>query len=414
MAGINLGNLKLLNIVRESIGYILAICLILSTNSVYYLDLDHPKIKEILLLGICISLVAYAIINIIDNKKINLVPSTISMLVILVYFLIFYLWIYHHDGVPLAMNYIYALCIIPMLAVLFGASTTNINNILIKLYRVIVILAIISLLGWIASQIHLGTNSDIYINWGNKIVPGYYKVHYIAQGSVNFLGLDIIRNTGIFCEAPMYGYVLTIAFAIDRLILKRTSWRTLVLFITILTTISYTAIFMIIVILFISFYRKDSKKMKAIKIIISFLFALVLIMTAFYMLSLKQKNMNGSLVLRMDDLKVGIDAWLIHPFIGNGTNVNNVLTNLMNPTRWGTLNANYSLGLPFILAFGGLFLALIYILPVFLKRYMKHGVYDVLLVNVCCLLILIIPFVPMYNFLSYYIVGTCLNKYKGD
>ena len=100
-------------------------------------------------------------------------------------------------------------------------------------------LAIMSLLFWLLGQIlHIiPVTGTVHYIWGSpRAVVGFFGLHFFAQ-EIGLLGHVFYRNTGIFTEAPMFAFVLSVAFLNTIFLEKKTKpIKLLILFITICTT----------------------------------------------------------------------------------------------------------------------------------------------------------------------------------
>ena len=118
-------------------------------------------------------------------------------------------------------------------------------NVFVKLMFVI---TCASLFFWMLSMLNVPTNSSISILWGGlRSINGYFHIHYLASGSNVILGVNIVRNTAFFSEAPMYSFLICIALAMHLFLQQRSSSnlidkRTIIFLITIFTTASTTGV----------------------------------------------------------------------------------------------------------------------------------------------------------------------------
>jgi hypothetical protein len=157
----------------------------------------------------------------------------------------------------------------------------------------------------------------ISYKWGNNIsnTPNYYNIYYETQ-NINFLGIDLIRNSGIFAEAPMHSLCLCMALAIE-LFLKTEvkKIRILILSITLLTTISTSGYLFIILALvgkFI-FLKKHSTILKIIVLPIIGL-GVYFVVSA---LILEKKN-TISYESRSNNIEMQLKQWKHSPIFGVG------------------------------------------------------------------------------------------------
>jgi hypothetical protein len=207
------------------------------------------------------------------------------------------------------------------------------------------------------------------IGWGGiHSVPSYFGVFFPSQGSINFLSLNLVRNTGIFAEAPMYAYILSMALLINVLVLKKIDFKSTIIGITIFTTTSTTGV--IVAALIFGFFITKFLYNSRYRILLAPI-VLMVIVVVFYLVTLilnSKNNLGASSVsVRMDDIKAGYLTWKQHPFIGSGyTNNYAIIQNMLafRQTITGYDAVGFSSGMMKMLAGTGVvFTAFYYILP---------------------------------------------------
>jgi hypothetical protein len=186
-------------------------------------------------------------------------------------------------------------------------------------FRLIVtILAGLSLLLYVLYSINLlSPNMSLVYQWGwPRSASGYYYFFFIVQQPIQFLGIIMPRNTGIFAEAPVFGMLLSIALSLSIFFEKKrlNSWSSWVLIITIFTTTSTTALLVLVLILFfkmISILKGRTKIFSIVLLILSY-FILQLIVSS------KIDGTQGSVGIRVEDIMAGYNSWLEKPLFGYG------------------------------------------------------------------------------------------------
>lgn len=174
----------------------------------------------------------------------------------------------------------------------------------------------------------------------------------------------IIRNSGIFAEAPMWNLILSIALMIQTLFLGRNNYKTFILVLTILSTVSTTGIYVIglIIAYKIIFEVSGWKKYIALTLV-----PILLLVLSFVW---ENKSETASASIRFDDFYAGIKAWSDSIFFGSGFSSGlRVIESYMDTTI--RANLGYSNSLFLILAQGGIILLVLYLLPmilIFVKR----------------------------------------------
>ncbi|CAJ1226839.1 hypothetical protein LZY01_13210 [Levilactobacillus zymae] len=254
--------------------------------------------------------------------------------------------------------------------VMYDYFTSGAGGRLLVVFRNIVLcLAVLSLFFWLLSILGVPTNSESTIAWGTEhSIPGYFHIHFIAQGSVNFLGIDTIRNTGIFVEAPMYSYILSLAFLINLFVSKSGyNWITLTLGIALLTTTSTTGV--IIAFLAVAYYEfvVVDRESAVLKVLIFLVGISALIFSVIRILSDKiDPNWNSSSSIRFNDIVAGFLAWKDHPWMGNGLGNYTTIIQYMDSRRLIGLTG-YSSGAMEVLAYGGVLGLMFYVIPTVLS-----------------------------------------------
>ncbi|MBZ5943083.1 hypothetical protein K1W63_12195, partial [Weissella cibaria] len=201
-----------------------------------------------------------------------------------------------------------------------------VNYLLVKLNRtyivleymskIVTVLAVVSLIFWfLCSIVHvLNFNTSVWIDWGQiKQVRSFHNVHFETQ-AVTLMGRNIIRNTGIFCEAPMYSFDLVISLFYNLLFNRKKSNITIfILLVTILTTLSTTGILMLLYAFLVMFvYKKQSQKILIVlKNLLMIIVIPVLVVVGIVFLTMKMQT--GSYLTRMDDITGLIQYWQLHP-----------------------------------------------------------------------------------------------------
>ena len=199
----------------------------------------------------------------------------------------------------------------------------NYISIFLKYSNTVVLLACISLFMWMFCSILkvIPPTGMIPYEWSQKTyyIPTYFGIYFETQ-NVNILEQLISRNSGIFNEGPMYNMVLCMAFTIEYFIRsKKSIFRLLILFITIITTFTTTGQFFLIGIAGWEILRKTGSKYRAI-LMVTFPLALY----AGYILAngiienKKETGGEGSVDSRTEDIEYCLEAGLEHPILGIG------------------------------------------------------------------------------------------------
>ena len=311
------------------------------------------------------------------------------------------------------VSFLILLAVLPVFLLLIRKS--NYLSYFISLFVILVsLIAATSLILWIVGPILniMKTNSEILSNWGTKnnlYVPfrGYYGLLYLRQYETS---LGIWRNTGIFTEAPMYSYILSVAFMIECLARKKPRiCICAILICTILSTVSTTGYASIILTLIARYFSSLSKDSRTyfIKALFLILFSLIAIIILTVLLEGKLDTSSGS--ARMDDFRRGYLAWLDNPVFGNGLSDDSAIAQYMSTFRGD--NAGFSSGFMEVLYRGGLVFASVWLIALF--GYSKDGFGGVRLfplVFMFVFLVTIVTFLPLSTFILSYGVSLLIDS----
>lgn len=205
-----------------------------------------------------------------------------------------------------------------------------------------------------------------YLNWSNFGYNNYYFLYNDGQYT-DIFGKYILRNIGIFLEAPMYTFVLVIALYDCLFFRKKVNIvATIILTVTMITTLSTTAYVMAAGLITIRFFDRI-RNSKALKTIIIPFFSLILIYFIEIVLRDKLSSTNLSGIARLDDIQASVRSFLAHPILGNGYNNARALdpfrTSYTKDIVRTSREAGQSTGMFAILSNGGIVYLSIWILP---------------------------------------------------
>ncbi|MCH5463418.1 O-antigen ligase family protein [Secundilactobacillus sp. HBUAS58055] len=322
------------------------------------------------------------------------------------------------------LGYVILYLVMPMLGIVYfyeRAIHNQLISLFIKFKNIIVALSIMSLFFWVFASLGASPNMSINVNWGsNSTISGYYGLHFIAQGATNFLGLHLIRNTGLFVEAPMYSYVLSIALLVVIFLEKKSKYTNLeewLLVITIFTTTSSTGA--ILVVLSFTFYLLYVNKLgnwlvKSILVLLGLAFSAFAV--RFIISEKLSANWWSSSSLRIDDYIAGFQAWQQHPFLGNGLGNYDEILNFMDTRRLLAVNqlsgiTGFSNGIMEVLAYGGVVGLLLYLIPTIFGLFTNRKVASFAMLSFFLFCVTVINNSYIYIFiLTYLLVAFILRK----
>lgn len=287
------------------------------------------------------------------------------------------------------------------------------NDLLLVFKNIVIFFALLSLfIYFLVFFFHISPSFFLTIDWGSqRNVPGYMGLFFNTQNTVSFLGLKLLRNSGIFTEAPMHSFVLTLALLIVLFIEKPTKikktifFEILILAITLVTTTSTTGLFICILAFYFYFYHHLSHYLR---LILGLLLPVVIIVLINLLIS-KYQTGYGSFSVRLDDMKAGYDAWINHPFLGNGwTNEQAIQQYMLGSRLFFYGNSGLSSGFFASLALtGGIQTIILFALPYVLysfkrKKYAFPILLFILLINTIVNSTFIMITISMYMYASFF------------
>lgn len=355
------------NLIIILMEYILGFLLVLSNNSVYFHETSNglDRLIVILILGIT-GILAFSSLLSIMKSNLSMVPLLKLLFVNIIIVLTILGISFYIDRVemsslirmllfsPLAITYIF-----------MYSSYKKIPMIVFFIKKIVVFLAILSLVIYIPYTLGIiHATGSTAIDWGGfKLVSNVYNIQFFPQLPVNFLGHVMPRNTGIFTEAPMFAYVLTIALIIHLFLEKNEKLidiTGIILVIAIFTTTSTTGVILAI----FAYFLKVYSNLTGYKKTVIFFFLIIVIFAVYVILESKFTSMADSASLRVDDFRAGFKALRVSPLLGNGlVKGGDVIRMFMQPNRvllYG--NDGFSSGLFYSLARIGILGTFAYIL----------------------------------------------------
>ena len=245
-------------------------------------------------------------------------------------------------------------------------------SVIYKLSDIIVLLAVISLIFYfLGSILHLiNSNENVLIIWGGeRYVPSYYKMYFETQ-NITLFGIKLIRNSGIFTEAPMFNFVLCISLVIEFFLKDdKSKKRIAILILTIITTATTTgiAVMSFLIVLNKMLETKEGLLRNLLKYTLVLIITVILLAISIAFINDKingSRGKVGSFSVRMDDYKIGFEVLNDYKLHGVGfLNNDFVKRNYMNLSERGT-DAGGSNSIMIILSQGGLYLSVIYLLAI--------------------------------------------------
>ncbi len=242
-----------------------------------------------------------------------------------------------------------------------GACT----SLLYKLSDIVTVVSVISLFCFTFGTclgILPGRSTATY-DWAEatRTCGTYFHLYYESQ-SIVFLGKDLVRNCGLFMEAPGFAVFLVYAAAVEFLLREKLRlWRCAILCVTALTTFSAKAILLVVLIGGLRYMIRQSRTILAHRFKLVVLPVVLVSVALVAVVLIADKMTSASYYIRLDDVQACIKTWLTHPLFGTGYWNDESVTPFF--TYEGRYNDGLSMGFAVILAQGGIYLLALYLLP---------------------------------------------------
>lgn len=235
-----------------------------------------------------------------------------------------------------------------------------------KYSNLIIMLSLVSLVLYLLGPVfNFITATKVTYYWADelKTCNTYLNFLYTPQTGELF-GVTVIRNCGIFCEAPSYAVPLVISLFIEIHVKEQSNkWRVAILLLTIASTISTKAIILASIVIALKIlgntFGKDTRvsmfsrqsRMLITPILVIFLLFISLVV-------LGDKSDSNSYLSRMDNIYSTMLAFKDHVLFGVGAGNESGVSVYSRRVleRYG-----YSMGATLLLAEGGLYLTAVYI-----------------------------------------------------
>lgn len=371
---------KMVNVLE----YFLAAFLILDSNSVYFRAFGGSEHK-ILLIALFLN---FLIISLLAFMWIYSHGEIKPLVKLFIWFTAIYLvfCVLNNLNYPLmkAKSSFFIMYVIPLISAVYFKyclSQYKMNSLLMKIEKIMIVIAALSLIMWLIGPIFnlVSPTGTKVIIWDNKLhIPSYFNIFFNAQGYTTFLGMNIVRNTGIFVEAPMFSFALTVALLTNLFLEKRFGLRTIILVVTIVSSTSTTGVIIALSALAIKVIL-NNRVLKLLSrwkyYVIPAVGVLIVIVIAF-LVNKKMHENGNSYSIRLNDFYAGYRAWISHPLIGTGMGNYKAIEKFMYPFRLLPHGNNgFSTGMMRVLAGGGIFLLSFYLMPLLIltKRFLIHN-----------------------------------------
>lgn len=330
----------------------------------------------------------------------------------------FYILIYAFQPVNISdYAYVLKLDVIIIFTLLYYALYCNgkLPRVMQFYVDIVTIIGIISLLFWIlGSNLHL-INPNKYIlstwssfnNWA-QLVPSYFNIYFEPQ-QIN----GLIRNSAIFPEAPMASLHFTVALSIEWLLRRNDKFhiaKLVILIACIISTFSSTGYIAVILLLCYKILFSENTFISRIKpvIIVVVIVGIIVIQNI-----LSQKLVTESGSIRIDDYIAAYNSWKDNPIMGLGI-ASSKIQNYM--SLWRGYNLGFSNTIMDILAHGGIYVSLIYVLALIygIKESFKHKNWNMLMFIIIVIYLLFTTLFTntllLFNVLALIIYGSNIKE----
>lgn len=341
---------------------------------------------------------------------------TVNFLIAICVF--FYILIYAFQPVNISdYAYVLKLDVIIIFTLLYYALYCNdkLPRVMQLYVDIVTIIGIISLLFWIlGSNLHLiNTNKYILSTWSSfnnwaQLVPSYFNIYFEPQ-QIN----GLIRNSAIFPEAPMASLHFTVALSIEWLLRKNDKFhiaKLVILIICIISTFSSTGYIAVILLVCYKILLSKNAFISKIKpvIIVVVIVGIIVIQNI-----LSQKLVTESGSIRIDDYVAAYNAWKDNPIMGLGI-ASSKIQNYM--SLWRGYNLGFSNTIMDILAHGGIYVSLIYVLALIysIKESFKYKNWNMLMFIIIVIYLLFTTLFTntllLFNVLALIIYGSNIKE----
>lgn len=344
--------------------YLFAICMVFNLRSMWLHSPNYDFIDGYRLL-IIMTIICIGCCILTGKTKRKEVEKALILCAFMTMIIVFHLIAAQRYVVYDEVGFLITVCMV----ILYHSICDTKENLLYDiLSNVIFAVAFISLFLWIFVSVLniIHTSGTIYTTWTatgiERSVSTYYHLYFEPQiYNIATLDLQIVRNTGIFTEAPMYSYVLSVSLLIELFINKEINQtRLIILVLSIVSTFSTLGYIVAITAFTLKFFisQKTGYLIKLFKIFIGPIIVVLSIIIILNFIELKMESLNGT--TRIDDFRAAYLAWMEHPILGNGFGNNDIYIKYLSSFRIDNIGLSNSVGL--ILTYGGVVIFFPYII----------------------------------------------------
>lgn len=240
---------------------------------------------------------------------------------------------------------------------------------LFKIGDVVFVFGLMGFAFWIVGDcLHLLSHTrSITVHWGSVTpIPTYFGLHCEGQPDVAY-GLPLLRNRGIFCEAPMYSLWMSIGVMIE-LFLRDTPrmTRVVLLSVCILTSICTTGVLFLILAFGLKYSHSFWRAGMGTKIWMGLVCLLVFpILFGFLGDMMSVKSETGSYRTRQEDYVAAYNMFKDYPLMGGGYGNLALITERGYKPYSAQGGNGFSNSITAVLATGGIWNAVVYLGGIF-------------------------------------------------
>ncbi len=341
--------------------YCIAIAIILDSATMYTYLKDFPLYGH----GFGWPMGVICLLYVLQSKKIKKNYSLAVRLPVLLLLLLVYAAVTRYNIRSYFVSYVGVfLCLFVFAYFLY--QNHEMKSFLRAFSNVMLAIALISLVCWVFGSILnvLPGRTALTYFWADHDRSTYTYFYVYFENATQNIGYDIVRNVGVFTEAPGFSGFLTYGLIIELALRKdaekknkKQVFRILIYAVTLLSTGSTKGVLAVIIAFLVEYFARNTKTPFGMGLK-GFVGVFIVVVAAIIgMRLLATKLATGPGIVRMDDMLAGIKTFIQNPIFGAGYNNSTAIIRNQLVSR---SNTGLSMGLTVLLAFGGLWMFCIY------------------------------------------------------
>lgn len=352
---------KIIDLVFIVLDYVIVFLLIISRACAWAYDENLTiKIKEIVF-WLQRVLIFYILLSFFLKSSFSLYRQQIYRFILVLGGLV--VFIYFN---PVNKDKFVDLYIVTFLLFVFWLLFHANPNVIWRRYsNIVLIIACVSFIFYLFGSIipilpAFSTTKRVWGEWEPAVIKNFYYCYYESQ-YITIKGFHLWRNCSIFTEAPKYNFILCTALASEMFLSKRLRWWSIAILVFMITTTFCTTGFVIIVLTFLFYFYNKYKNSKRWKKLLPYfkwiLLGGILCIVGFFVI--KFFTTRGSLGVRADHMIACMKTFWNYKFFGAGWD------NSAEVFIYAKYDQGIALGIPLIMAYGGVVLTLTLLIPFF-------------------------------------------------